>query len=336
MAVAKKRGLLIGMGSEGLETGGEPGDYPYSPRCDLGRMFLGAIGSFGIITRITPKLKYSLDKIEFLYATGNNLYDLLSKVRKTTMSTDAAEVALIGDSKTISSYLSKSKNIYDNFVNKLPDWTAIFAIGGEQELVNVEKKDLMEYGIKNGLPLTNTPPVSGMNEILEREFRVPENVASSFDYSPHLRIEFYTTAGNIEKIQKEMQIFFSLNKIGEKNIGLLTNSIEMGRTYFCEYDLYYEPIAGEINIADLPNIGNLNLIELYEASYKKIIKLGGVLNIPRNTITAKLMYPLNPNYYELLRVLKYSLDPKNLMHPQAIFSGEGGINPKTIQIQKVV
>lgn len=335
IALAKKRGIIIGLGSEGLETGGDPGDYPYSPRCDLGRMLLGAIGAFGFIMRITPKLKFSLDKLEILYAYGDDLMDLLNKVRKTILATDAAEVAMIGSSRAIAGYLSCIKNEYDNFLNKLPRWTAILAIGGEQELIDVEKADLTEYGTKNGLSL-GVEPLAGMTNILKQEFRVPENVSKSFDIAPHLRIEFYTTANSLNKIQLAMEDFFKKNKIDESQIGFITNSLEMGRTYFCEYQLHYNMKNGEIDENNLPNVGDMNLKDLYKTSYKRIIELGGIINIPRNKITAELLYPLNPNYYELLRVLKYTLDPKNIMHPQILFNGDGGIDPKTIQIEQVV
>lgn len=334
MAVAKKRGMLVGMGSEGLESGGDPGDYPYTSRLDLGRMLLGAIGAFGIVTRITPKLKFSLDKLEFLYAEGDKLSDLTAKVRKTIMATDAAEVAMICSPRAIAGYLSSIKNEYEGFLNKLPNWVAILAIGGEEELVDVEKADLNEFGAKNGLKLGNEP-VLGMSNLLEREFRMPENVSKSFDLAPHLRIEFYTTANRLEKIENQMNQFFKTQGIDNDKIGFLANSIEMGRTFACEYQLYHEPVKYN-DPKNLPTLGKLNLRDLYEACYKKIIEVGGVINLPRNTITAKLLYPMNPNYYELLRVLKYSIDPKNIMHPQAIFSGEGGLDPKTIQIAKVI
>jgi hypothetical protein len=49
-----------------------------------------------------------------------------------------------------------------------------------------------------------------------------------------------------------------------------------------------------------------------------------------------LLYPKFPNYYEMMRVLKYCMDPNNIMHPSIIFAGQGGIDPKTIQIKKEV
>ena len=133
-----------------------------------------------------------------------------------------------------------------------------------------------------------------------------------------------------------MEEFFKNNKVPEENIGFLTNSIELGRTLYCEYDIYYEIPPEKINPNDLPNIGELNLRELYEKAYESIIKNQGVLNIPRNAITSQLLYPLNPNYYEMMRVIKWCLDPTNIMHPSIIFAGEGGIDPKTIQIKMEV
>ncbi len=332
--IAISKGHFIGIGSEGLETGGDPGDYPYSARSDLGRMFLGGIGTFGIISRVTVKLKYKPRRYEILYARSENLIELISKLRKVTQSTDAGQTALIADPKLLAGYLTKSKQNYLKFVNELSSWTGIVSIAGNDEWIEVEKADLFDAASKEGLLFTEDPPVSNISEILRDVFQTSDNVGKNFDFAPHLRIEFYTTTGNLEKLRGEMKKFFKSKRIPEEKIGFMTNSLEMGRTLFCEYDLFYEGAPEKINSTDLPNLGELNLYEAYEQSYKTLIEADAVINVPRNSITSQLIYPKVPNYYEMMRVLKYCLDPNNIMHPSIIFAGKGGIDPKTIQISQ--
>jgi len=334
MAIAK--GKLIGMGSEGLETGGEPGDYPWSPRSDLGRMFLGAIGAYGIITRITAKMKYRPEKYEFIYATSENITDLLPKFRKLTLTTDAGQTALIADAKVLATYLASTKQEYDNFKQNLPTWTGIIALAGNDEYINVEKQDLKDAATEAGIKISEQELLTGITKKLQNEFRTSKNVGTSFDFAPHLRIEFYTTHKRVPKIRSKMDEFFKTQNIDEEHIGFLLNSLEMGRTYFCEYDIYYNLPSDKIDPTALPNIGDLNLRDLYEQIYKHILDFGGVINLPRNAIVSQLLYPRNPYYYELMRVLKYCADPNNIMHPSIIFNSEGGIDPKTIQIAKEV
>jgi hypothetical protein len=334
MAIAK--GIFVGFGSEGLETGGDPGDYPYSPRADLGRMFLGGLGSLGIVSRATVKMKYKPPKYDYLFATDENLIDLLKKLRNSTLHTDAGQTVLIADPKILASYLARSRNELNAYLNKLTNWTAIIAIAGNDEYIQTEKHDLMDEAEGNGLKLTNGLPNLDIAKILGQEFRLTDNIGSNFEFTPHIRIEFYSTLGRLGKIRAAIDDLCKQNKVGEEKIGFMTNSIEMGRSYFCEYDIYYEIGTGKIDPDSLPNVGNLSLRELYGKLYKTIIEAGGVINVPRNPIIADLVYSRIPNYYEMMRVLKYCLDPKNFMHPSAIFAGKGGIEPKTIQITREV
>ncbi|MHA1385729.1 MAG: FAD-binding protein, partial [Candidatus Helarchaeota archaeon] len=253
MAIAK--GKLIGMGSEGLETGGEPGDYPWSPRSDLGRMFLGAIGAYGIITRITAKMKYRPEKYEFIYATSENITDLLPKFRKLTLTTDAGQTALIADAKVLATYLASTKQEYDNFKQNLPTWTGIIALAGNDEYINVEKQDLKDAATEAGIKISEQELLTGITKKLQNEFRTSKNVGTSFDFAPHLRIEFYTTHKRVPKIRSKMDEFFKTQNIDEEHIGFLLNSLEMGRTYFCEYDIYYNLPSDKIDPTALPNIG---------------------------------------------------------------------------------
>ncbi len=334
MAISK--GIFIGMGSEGLEAGGDPGDYPFSPRADLGRMFLAGLGSFGILSRVTVKLKYRPERYNFLYAECNSLEPLLEKMRQICLRTEAGQIVLIADPSTLTGYIAGSKQEYSEMKEKLPNWMGIIGIAGDDAQIDVEKADLLEVADRVSLNLTEQAPITSIDEILQKEFRVSENIGKYFDFAPHLRIEFYTTAGNLERIRSKMDNFLKSVKVPEENIGFMMNSLEMGRTYFCEYDLYYETRPEKIDPSDLLLLGELNLRDLYEQSYKNLITANAVINVPRNKIIAKLIYPRVPHYYEMMRILKYCMDPNNIMHPSIIFSGEGGIDPKTVQIPKEV
>jgi hypothetical protein len=299
-------------------------------------MFLGGLGAFGIITRITTKLKYRPEKYKFLYTVQENLNEFLPKLREITLSTDAGQTALIADPTILSGYLAKSQSNYINIKTRLPPWTGILALAGNEDLIAVEIADLMEAANRVGLHLSDEGPISNMSQMLEEVFRGADQVGTSFDFAPHLRVEFYTTAGRLPRIRSKMEEFLKKSKTEEGLVGFLLNSLEMGRTYFCEYDLFYDTAPKKIEPESLPQPGELNLLELYEQSYKTIIEAGGVINVPRNSIISKLLYPRVANYYEMMRVLKYCVDPANLMHPSSIFAGEGGLDPKTIQIAKEV
>ncbi len=326
IALAKKN-YLLGIGSEGLETGGKPGDYPFSPRTDLGRVLLGAIGAFGILTRATSKIKYRPEKLTFLYASSDKVEDLIQKTREVTLHTDAGEVCFFANNRVLASYLANLKQAYDSFVEKLPSYTCVLVLAGNDDLIAVEKQDIFEYSQKCGLKVSDVEPVNGITKTLLNEFRDLKNIGVSFEFTPHIRVEFYSTAKCMIKIRAGMSDFFNKVKIDCSKVGFCANTIEMGRSYYCEYDLYYDALK-DLSSKNLPMIGSLNLKDLYEQSYKRVIELGGIVNIPRNTITQKLIYPTNPDYYELLRVIKYSVDPNNIMHPSSIFNGEGGVNPK--------
>jgi len=326
--MAIHKGHFIGTGSEGLETGGESGAFPFSPRTDLGRMFLGALGSYGIVSRGTCRLKYRPEKYEFLYSESNDIEELISNTREISLKSEAAQTVLISDSKILAGYLAETKSQYSNFIEKLPMWTAVLAIAGDDGFIKVEREDLIEAGNEVNFKISEEGYFENMSEILEEQFVSANNVGDSFEFNPYLRIEFYTTVNKIARIRDNVGNFLRSSNIDEQEeIGFMVNSIEFGRTYYCEYDIFH----GLTNIRpdSLPIMGNLNLLELYKNILEIIIKSGGVINVPRNKIISDILYKQESlkRYYDTLRIIKYCLDPTNIMHPSIIFGGEGGIKP---------
>ena len=110
----------------------------------------------------------------------------------------------------------------------------------------------------------------------------------------------------------------------------MVNSIELGRTFYCEYDIFHN--TSGVNPSDLPMIGNLNLLELYKILLDVIIDSGGVLNLPRNKIISDILYKKENMkvYYNTMRIIKGCMDPTNIMHPTILFGGEGGIEPNKL------
>jgi hypothetical protein len=328
--MAIPEGYFIGTGSEGLEEGGQPGAFPFSPRMDIGRMFLGALGSFGIVSRGTCKLKFRPNNYGFLFSHSDNLHELIAKTREITLRTEAAQTVLISDSKNLASYIATSPEEYSHIINTLSNWTAIIAFSGEDELIQIDKADFMEISYDLNLKLSEEEYVQGMSSYLYNLFTVGNNLQETFEFNPYIRLGFYTTANRIDNIRKNVHnITKNARFEEEEKLGFLANFIECGRTYYCEYDIYHG--ASKIDPSNLPHIGELDLLELYKTILREIVNSGGVINTPRNKIISDFIYTQEnlKKYYNLLRLIKYNVDPTNIMHPSIIFGGEGGINSTT-------
>jgi hypothetical protein len=319
-------GHFIGVGSEGLETSSVPGECPFSPRADIGRMFLGALGAYGIVGRGTCKLKKCAEKMDFLFATGDEPDDLIAKTRDVTLSTEAAQSVLVATPKILAGYLASTKDARSRFITKLPPWTMIISISGGANSIGIERDDLIDAAASHGLALSGAEPVQDMSGIIAKEFADAHNIGDSFDLDPSIRVEFYTTAGKIPRIRKAVKALLKESGVDEgENIGFLASSIELGRTYYCEYDIFHGSAA--VDPKSLPNIGKLGLRDLYAKMYQIVMQNGGEINVPRNQIVSELVYKQEKlrDLYESLRVVKYCMDPDNVMHPSIIFNNQGGV-----------
>ncbi|MBD3404972.1 MAG: FAD-binding protein [Candidatus Lokiarchaeota archaeon] len=319
-------GEMVATGSDGLETGTPQGDCPFSPRMDVGRLILGGMGAFGIVSQASCKMKYRLNEYEFLFCESDNLQKLVQDTRKMTLSTEAAQSVLLLDNKMLAGLAASSIETYDKLTNNLPKWNAIFALGGESDLIEVERKDLEEAAADHNLSLSRDAPTTGLEVMLKEEFTKPTSAINHFEYDPHVRVEYYSTAGRLSSVRGAVTEYLQSVGVNEdEQIGFLMNSIELGRTYFCEYDIFY----GERNIQpdNLPMIGEVDLLQLYRGMYQTVMDNGGIINVPRNSIVSELVYKrteLQP-YYQSLRRLKGVMDPQNILHPSMLFNGEGGI-----------
>ena len=324
--IAIQDGYFIGTGSAGLETRGNPSAFPFSPRADLGRMFLGASGSFGIIGRGTCKLKHTVDHYEFLIAKGDDINYMITNARDIAKKTEAAQAILVADDKCLAAFLSNSIENYDHIRARLDRWNTLIIIGGEEELVQVEKEDILDEARKNSFLLSEISPGTKLHNTIKQQSQKQTNIRTFFDRKPHLKFDFYTTANRIPIIKKVVSRYLQEKNLDEDEyVGFLANSLELGRTYFCEYDFFHQ--EQEPNPDELPLIGNVTIAELYHDVATLVLDEGGVINVPRNPVISDIIYKRKElaNYFTILRKLKYCMDPTNIMHPTILFNGKGGL-----------
>ncbi len=305
-------GSVLKTGSLTLSQGA--GTNPHCRGSDIGRICMGSLGTTGIVTKVTAKIKDRPETRKIFFLCSENFEEILMTNRSLLRYSpiEISEENLTMNKYCLSSLLARDQKEFDNFTSVLPSWIHVMSLNGKTGWVECQEKDLIdaakttETSVK---PLTELQGAPKATEEFIDEFSLPTRIDRAFKYLPFNRVEFYTTPMKILELHRGVDEV--VKKAGyDKPIGCCVIPIEQARSYYVEYDMYFDLSSDQ----DKECVRNA-----YRAAYSYLISNGALINTPHDYFVAEQLYSQAQLYYETMLKIKKMLDPNDIFHPGKLF-----------------
>jgi len=327
-------GELFTVGNPSLP--GSPHAQPYGPGINFFRLFVGAQGTLGVVTRMTIRtipipamrriLFMSFDKVSDvleaimviqrreigLECFALNSFNLASIIAKES----AADSNALREGEYVGSYGAKKwteeqRTEFESLRKALPPWTLLVCLAGvkrfPEEKIAYEEEALKEVIGKLGIvPRQTVAGLFGIEDLFKEELLQPWRIGKKFGHMGFCNsLMFYSESRRVGEFQDILHKSAVKYDYPVKDIGGYILPVERGRAIYCEFDLH----GDSNNTENTENVKRLNT----EAS-KALIEAGAFFDRPYG-VWADLMYSRTGTYTEYLKKLKAELDPNNIMNP---------------------
>jgi len=303
--------------------GGRPGGF-YGPGVNMPfRLWTGAQGTLGIITKLIINVQHLSPIRKFYFLCFNNLEDLIEPLRKIQMKEIGWEcfglnpfnlASLLTDDWRVpesfpSSKISSPK--FDHLRKTLPAWTVIIGITGSplfpEDKVSYEEEALKEICKEMRLELFETLPASlNANQIFLEESLRSWGILKKFCYKGSVHdLSFKLPLDKLPSMEKLMIKLTKEGSYPEKDLGGYFLILERGRGIHLEFDLHCD-------LKDSKEIEKIK--ELWYKSSQDLLEQGALYDRPYG-VWAEMIYKKAINYHHKLKQLKHELDPKGIMNP---------------------
>jgi len=299
-------GEKMGAGSWCWANATERGASPVAIGAGLTRIFYGAQGTMGILTKARVVLKNLNESEEVYFFPFDNLEDITPKLHKILRVSDKGlgEECFIVDRKMLMQIVEKYWPETSSATVELPKWTAVLVLSGPKGEVEYQREDLLEYAEKHGLkPQKDLPGIPDAGRKVLEEMRVPKGFYSAERHSYH-PLQFNLSAKFIPKIQEAFQSVVERYDYSPDNIGYLYLPIEKGRVYYCEYGIH-------VNRNDKDEFAKAK--QMYIEAARELLDEGVFIARPYGPLE-EVVYSRAGAYHGLVKKMKNMLDPNNIMN----------------------
>lgn len=260
------------------------------------RMFVGAQGTLGIITKATIGVYPLYEARKVFFIPVKDVKDAVSMVQEVRL-LEIGETVFIANN----SYLSLILDTED-----ISPWTVVIVLSDWEERLRCEEEDLKDAASRLGLELSSALPASPEAEKkILREIESPEGVPKLSRYKGAYNfIPAYVPTKRIptaEKMVREMACEYGYP---EEDISIFMLPVHVGAYYF-EAGFHRNP-------ADPHETEKVE--KLFYESAKRLLDIGAFIDRPYGRL-AELVYSRCGGYYGLLKKIKAMYDPNNIMNP---------------------
>ncbi len=271
---------------------------------DLSRLFSGAQGTLGIVTKLVIKAKYLPKYRSVVFVEFNDLEDCLSKIRSILWYDKSREMLIISK-KNLALILSEkmTDNEINDVMNKCPEWLLVIGLESEdKEKYKIDIEDFKQFGIevKENLILNNIQ----LNKLFLNEIELPRRLVNFRYYKNAQHIPFYINKDKISDLNKGVNRICTENNYEMNNLFGYLMPIEQGHTFYMDYTIHYNK----------NEIDTKKIIEFFKQLSEFILSNGGVIDRPYN-LWSDQIFSKNPALFEFLKQIKKQLDPNGILNP---------------------
>ena len=278
-----------------------PPVYPYGSSLDFFRIFHGARGGLGVITKASIRAKPKPLIQEIVSVPFSNHKDFINFVYEVERKEIGTECILLNKINALN-YLE-----IEDKTKGFPNWIFLICLEGPQRLpeekIAYEKEALSRLIREHQIELKSDNLISKLEQIIFKEFNDPrDNKKKVYDLPVYLTLNKFPEIYSI--IQNELSQFNG----NEIELGVSIIPVERNRTSYVEFDLYTE-FNTEKEITEFKKLfGNLGELA---------VEAGAIIDIPYGPLK-QVIYSKVGNYLALIKEVKDIFDPNNIMNPGKI------------------
>jgi FAD/FMN-containing dehydrogenase len=299
-------GEIMGTGQMDIKVS----KLPYSwttPYAVISRMFFGAQGTLGIVTKAAITVKTLYESARVFFVEFEDLAAVTESARK-FLRLEVTEEIFGANPHYLSLFLtSKWPEEFDRIKKNLAPWTLVMVVRGYQDEVELKTLDLRDVASSLQVRLRDDlPEIADAGERVLQEIVCPEGSIRQNRYRGAWNPIFcYTMKENLPVFHNLVTTLASKHSYSPEDLGFFLLPLNHGATFYFEPSFYRNPE----NKSETQKVGKLFL----EAG-KELIQQGAFFDRPY-PLWAETVYSRAPVYHEKIREIKRMVDPNNIMNP---------------------
>lgn len=284
-------------------------DKPYFPfgtnPSYLNKVWFGSQGTLGIVTKAVIKLKTLHKTNKVLFIPFKSLEESFPAVKELKRFGYAVEF-FMANPAYLAGMLAGDENELPKVSKLLPPVTAVLVLRGETEEVEYQLQDIQELAGNLKLEcLEELPGIEEAGSKILREIENPEGYEKSRSFrGGYSVIPFICMIPQIPLFRRTLGQMAQAFKYNTADIGELFIPVEPARGHF-QYSFRYNPENPQEMMVTK---------KLFEVLSGTLIKMGGFFSRPYGN-WADLVYAKAGAYKAMIRNIKETIDPDNIMNP---------------------
>ncbi len=304
-------------------TGGKAGGPMGPVRSVLFRLWTGAQGTLGIMTKMSIKISPFIKERKIYFIVFDELPAAIEPVRKIQRREIGMECFLLNQFN-LAALLSEEWEIPESFPTRpkssesferlrtlLPPWVLCVCINGSlrhpKEKIAYEEEALREVCDNFNLELMESlSQVSSLDNILLNETVYPWRILKKFNYRGSVHdLTFKSSLKCIDDMEAVIKNACDAFDYGTSSIGAYLLPLERGRAMHCVFDLHCD--LGDVNETQ-------NVKSVWLKASEDLINRGAYFDQPYGA-WAEMVYQRAGHYTTKLREIKRELDPHEILNP---------------------
>jgi len=304
----------------GLWSSGNTPGSPLGPvRAMVNRLWTGAQGTLGILTKMNIKVEYLPRMREVFLFAFDSFPEIMEPLRQIQRKEIGHECFIINNFN-LSALMCKEWNVplafpapkiasreFDGLRNKLPEWLLVVCLNGGPRMpegkIAYEKEELRGVASMAHLQIYSG---GELEELFLAETLRPWGILKKFCYRGSVHdVSFKTPLKRVPEFQRILQEVTNTYDYPMRDVGMYVLPIERGRAMHVEIDFHGDP---------QDRYGAQQLKNMWLEISERFIDEGAFFDRPYGA-WSEMVYRRAGTYTQKLKELKREIDPNNILNP---------------------
>jgi FAD/FMN-containing dehydrogenase len=304
-------------------VGGDPGSSMGPVRNVIYRLWTGAQGTLGIMTKMGVQITPYIRERKIFFLCFHNLSEAVAPLRMIQRKEIGMECFLLNrfnlaalvstdwDIPKTFPAIAASSASFNKLRSLLPPWVLIIAIQGgplyPEDKIAYETEALRGVCASLNIELHETlSQVQGVDELLVNELIYPWGILKKFNYRGSVHdLSFKSPLQNITDMESAILRECTAGGYEPDTIGAFVLPLERGRAVHCEFDLHCD-------MAEPAEIRRVK--DLWRKASEALMNQGACFDRPYGA-WAEMVYGRAEPYAAKLKAVKKEMDPSGIMNP---------------------